>query len=80
MKKIIAILFISILISIAVGFWIKETTDVDVGKKIIGVTILFTSFIFLPLFIYTSYKGKHLKDYTLSDENIKKMRDKNNIK
>jgi len=28
----------------------------------------------MPLFLYHRWKGKQLKDYTLSEENLKKMR------
>ena len=45
------------------------------GERIIGFTVLTGAFVFLPLFLYHRWKGKRLKDYTLSEENFKKMRD-----
>ena len=45
------------------------------GDRVIGVTILFTAFIFMPLFIYHRWKDKKLSDYTLTPENFKKMRE-----
>jgi hypothetical protein len=30
----------------------------------------------MPLFLVHRWKGKKLKDYTLSEENLKKMREK----
>jgi hypothetical protein len=32
--------------------------------------------LFMPLFIYNSWKGKKLSDYTFSEENIKKIKSK----
>ena len=44
------------------------------GEKIIGLTVVFVALFFLPLFLYLRWKGKRLKDYTLSEENLKKIR------
>jgi len=35
---------------------------------------LTSAFLFLPLFLYHRWKGKRLEDYTLTEENLKKMR------
>jgi len=43
---------------------------------IIGLSVLIGAFIFMPIFLAIRWKGKKLKDYTLSDENLKKMREK----
>ena len=75
MKKIISLLFISSLISICVGFYYKSYDEM-LGNKIIGFTMLFFVFIFMPIFIYNSWKGKKLSDYTFSNENIQKMKSK----
>ena len=48
--------------------------DLVVGEKIIGYTVVFAAFVFLPIFLYHRWKGKRLKDYTLSEENLKKIR------
>ena len=76
MKALLRFLFSAILMSLAFGFYYKNTTHIEVGNKIIGFTVLFAAFVFLPLFLYHRWKGKRLKDYTLSDENLKKMRDR----
>ena len=72
MKKIISFLFISIIISISIGFYFKSFNEV-LGDKIIGFSMLFFVFIFMPIFLYNSWKGKKLSDYTFSNENINKM-------
>ncbi|MBT3443362.1 MAG: hypothetical protein HOG23_06160 [Flavobacteriaceae bacterium] len=75
MKKIISFLFISIIISISIGFYFKSFNEV-LGDKIIGFSMLFFVFIFMPIFLYNSWKGKKLSDYTFSNENINKMKSK----
>lgn len=70
------ILGIVILIAIAVGFYFRLTNDVKTGDIIIGLSVLASAFILMPVFLYVRWKGKKLKDYTLSDENMKKMREK----
>ena len=70
------ILGIAILIAIGVGFYFRIEGDLITGDRIIGISVLASSFILMPIFLYVRWKGKRLKDYTLSDENIKRMRDK----
>lgn len=77
MNSIIKILAILILIAIAVGFYYRINDNIILGDKIIGVAVLASAFILMPIFLYVRWKGKKLEDYTLSDKNIKKMRDKN---
>lgn len=76
MKIFLKIFGIAILIAIAVGFYFRQSGDIGTGDKIIGISVLATAFIFMPIFLIVRWKGKRLKDYTLSDENMKKMRDK----
>ena len=73
MKKIISFLFISIIISISIGFYFKSFNEV-LGDKIIGFSMLFFVFIFMPIFLYNSWKGKKLSDYTFSNENINEVK------
>jgi type III secretory pathway component EscS len=75
MKKIISLLFVFSLISICIGFYYKSFDEI-LGNKIIGFTMLFFVFIFMPIFVYNSWKGKKLSDYTFSNENIQKMKSK----
>ena len=77
MKKIILILFICIIAAIVYGFYKKNTGEELTGDRIIGISVLATAFVFMPLFIYHNAKGKKMKDYMLTEENLKKMRKKN---
>jgi hypothetical protein len=45
------------------------------GNKIVGFTVLTAAFVFMPAFLVHRWKGKKLKDYTLSKENLQKIND-----
>ena len=77
MRNFLWFLFISILISLAIGIYFKNSVDVVIGERIIGFTVLTGAFIYLPFFLYHRWKDKRLQDYTLSEENLKKMRKDN---
>ena len=51
-----------------------------IGDKWVGIAILTASFILMPLFIYHRWKNKKVKDYMLTEENLKKMRNFNSDK
>jgi len=76
MNTVIKILGILILIAIGVGFYYRTFEDVLLGDQIIGIAVLASAFILMPIFLYVRWKGKRLKDYTLTKENMDKMRDK----
>ena len=75
MKYLIRFLFTSMLISIGVGYYFRSS-NYSLGNKIIGFSVLFGVFVFMPIFLFHRWKGKRLEDYTLSKENFKKMREK----
>lgn len=74
MRIFINILSLIILIGIIVGFIIKRN-DILMGDRIVGISILGGAFILMPAFIYYRSKGKQFKDYMLTNENLKKMKD-----
>lgn len=76
MSTFLKILGILILLAIATGFYFREQNEVILGDRIIGLAVLASSFILLPLFLYHRWKGKKLEDYTLSEKNLKKMKDR----
>jgi len=77
MRNFLWLLFISILISLASGIYFKNSVDAVIGERIIGFTVLTGAFIYLPIFLYHRWKDKRLQDYTLSEENLKKMKERN---
>lgn len=77
MNITLKILSIAILLGVGTGFYFKGTGDHEMGDRILGLSVLAFSFLLLPLFLYHRWKGKKLEDYTLSDKNIKKMKERN---
>jgi len=75
MKKILWFLFILILVALGCGIYIKNYINFATGERIIGFTVLIGAFLYLPLFLYHRWKDKRLQDYTLSEENLKKIKD-----
>lgn len=75
MKYIIKIFFIAIIILICIGYYFKNSGDHGTGDKLVGIGILASSFVLMPIFIYHRWKNKKVKDYMLTEENLKKMRD-----
>ena len=76
MKVFMKILGITILIAIIIGFYFRMKVDEMTGDRIIGIAVLASAFILMPVFLYVRWKGKSLKDYTLSEENLKKMKER----
>ena len=76
MKIVLRVLFFIFLVALAFGIYYKAQIDFSTGERIIGFTVLGGAFIYLPLFLYHHWKGKRLQDYTMSEENLKKMREK----
>lgn len=77
MSTFLKILCGLIIVAIAVGFYFRWNDNVILGDRIIGLSVLASAFILLPLFLYHSWKGKKFEDYTLTDKNIKKMKERN---
>lgn len=76
MNTIIKILAVIILIAIGTGFYFRMNDNMILGDRIIGIAVLASAFILMPIFLYVRWKGKNLKDYTFTKENLDKMRDK----
>lgn len=77
MRTVIKVLAILIVLGIATGFYFRIQEEIILGDRFIGVSILASAFILLPLFLYYSWKGKKLEDYTLTQKNINKMNERN---
>lgn len=76
MNLVMKILAILILIAIGTGFYFRLTGDVLMGDRLIGIGVIVAALVLMPIFLAVRWRGKKLEDYTLSDKNIKKMRDK----
>ena len=71
---IVAILLASVG-SIIYGFTIMEENPV-IANKYIGFGTVGIFLIAMPLFLIKESKGKKVKDYMLTEENIRKMQEK----
>jgi len=79
MRIILWICFIIILVGFGSGFYIKVIEeDAEMGDKIIGLSVLFSVFIFMPIFLYHRWKGKDLKNYILDKDKLDEMRKNGN--
>lgn len=76
MYLLMKILLVLILGGVGTGFYYRLNDDMLLGDRIIGLSVLAFAFILMPIFLYVRWKGKKLEDYTLSDKNMKKMRDR----
>ena len=76
MYLIMKILGVLILGGVGTGFYYRLNDDLVFGDRIIGLSVLAFAFILMPIFLYVRWKGKKLEDYTLSDKNMKKMKDR----
>ncbi|MDX1753269.1 MAG: hypothetical protein R3259_08800 [Salinimicrobium sediminis] len=74
LTKVLAII---IGIAILVGFYVMQIEkNQALGDKIVGLSVLASVFLLLPMFLVLRWRGKKLEDYTLSDKNIKKMKER----
>ena len=76
MKYLIIIFTILSFGSIFTGFLIES----KFSEKFIGFGVLGIFFIVIPLFTYHYWKGKNVKDYMITKENLDKMRNRENLK
>ena len=73
MKYFIIFIVLASLGSIIYGFSIHEE-QINLGNKFIGLGTVGIFLLAMPLFLYKQSKGKKMKDYMLTEENIRKMR------
>jgi len=74
MKPIKIITFIAFLASIT-SIICGLTLDVEYSQKLIGFGVVGLFLVVFPLFSYYRWKGKDVKDYMLTKENLDKMRE-----
>ncbi|CAZ95992.1 hypothetical protein Q4603_12025 [Zobellia galactanivorans] len=75
MKYLIVCITLACFGAIFYGFYIQEE-NLALGHKFIGSGTVGLFLVAMPLFLIVYSKGKQMKDYMLTEENIKKMREK----
>jgi len=73
MKYLVSLITLGCFAAIIYGFSIQEE-NLPFSHKFIGSGTLGLFLVAMPLFLFTYSKGKKMKDYMLTEENIKKMR------
>ena len=74
MKWFLRIFFVLVIANIIAGYVIRQN-DLALGEKWIGFSVATGFLVYMPIFLVHRWKGKQLKDYTLSTENLKKMKE-----
>lgn len=70
------LLLILILFGVGYGYYLRINGNTQRGDLFIGISVLVFTFVLLPIFLVHRWLGKRLQDYTLTKENMKKMRDR----
>lgn len=73
------IIFLLILIGVGIGFYYRLHEKIALGDKYIGLSVLGFVFVLMPIFLVHRWRGKRLQDYTLTKENIERMRGENKM-
>lgn len=74
-RTLIGLLAIGCITAMGYGLILKEENPIA-GNSYIGFGTLILFLVAMPIFIFTESKGKKIKDYMLTTENIKKMQGK----
>lgn len=74
-RNILLLFVLSCLGSIAYGLYHLNTPD-SFAHQFIGCGTVGLFFVAMPIFLFVESKGKEMKDYLLTTENIEKMQKK----
>ena len=74
-RYLVLLIVLASLGSIVYGFTIMESAPVN-GNKYIGFGVVGLFLLAMPLFLIFESRGKKMKDYMLTDDNIRKMRER----
>ena len=69
MENFLKILFIIFLIWMTIGGYL-EYTNHPKGPVVMGLGVMYLSFIFMPIFIYWRYKDGKYKKYIINDKTL----------
>ncbi len=79
-RLIIIILFFTLVVLMARGFYMLANGDTSLGHKCIGISVAGGFFVLMPTFIYHRWKDRKVADYMLTDEALKRMKAYNESK
>ena len=70
MKLVLKIMFVIFIVWMITGAYLINTQH-EKAQVVMGLGVLYLSFIFMPLFIYYRYKDGKYKKYIINDEKLK---------
>ena len=70
MNKLLILMFVIFLVWMATGIFLINTEH-EKAQIVMGLGILYLSFIFMPLFIFHRYKDGRYKKYIIYDEKLR---------
>ncbi|QTE24048.1 hypothetical protein [Polaribacter cellanae] len=70
MKILLKILFIVFLVWVTVGAYLINTNH-EKAKIVMGLCVLYLSFICMPIFIYFRYRDGKYKKYIINDDKLR---------
>ena len=70
MKLALKIMFVIFIVWMITGAYLINTEH-EKAQVVMGLGVLYLSFIFMPLFIYYRYKDGKYKKYIINDEKLK---------
>ena len=70
MKIVLKIMFAVFLFWIAIGIFLINTEH-EKAQIVMGLGIMYLSFVFMPVFIYFRYKDGRYKKYIINDEKLR---------
>ncbi|MFK5971769.1 MAG: hypothetical protein QM485_00640 [Flavobacteriaceae bacterium] len=75
LKYIVVFVVLASVAAIIYGFTLEEA-EMVLANKCIGFGTAGIFLVAMPLFLFKESKGKNMKDYMLTEENIRKMQGK----
>ena len=69
MKSVLKTLFIIFILWMLLGGYL-ESTEHPKGPIVMGLGVMYLSFIFMPVFIYWRYKDGKYKKYIINDKTL----------
>lgn len=74
MKIAIPFFFVLSVVLVVLGFYFKSE-DLAKGELLIGLGVVCGFLITMPLFLYNRWKDRDVRDYMLTKDSFKKMRE-----
>ncbi|TXD47700.1 hypothetical protein ES045_10435 [Polaribacter sp. IC073] len=71
MKLALKIMFVIFIVWVTVGLYLVNT-DHEKAQIVMGLSVFYFSFLFMPFFIYYRYRDGKYKKYILNDEKLMK--------